>query len=248
MDALNSLGVNFTAVLFHILNFIILLVVLQKFLFKPITNMLDQRAARIRESMENVEAQRAETARLQAESRDILDQARQEGQQLLAQANRNAERILTEARQAAQQEGERLVERARTDLARERAQAFDELRQQIGDLAIQAASQVVRRSLDLNDHRELLREFVTTAAGPTTNGGGDGDRTMQMAPPLATAPQAPPRPPASSPAPPSGAPPSGPTGDQDRTVQMGEDTGTIQLPPDAGEDDSGTIQLPRGPR
>jgi F-type H+-transporting ATPase subunit b len=174
MDILNSLGVNFTAVIWHAVNFLVLLFVLQRFLFKPVMSMLDQRAARIRESMENAEAVRAETARLEAESKDILDRARQESQQLLAQANRNAERILTEARQAAQQEGERLVERARSDLARERSQAFEELRQQIGELAIQAASQVVRRSLDPNQHRELLREFVASAAAaPTTNGGAE---------------------------------------------------------------------------
>jgi F-type H+-transporting ATPase subunit b len=174
MDTLNSLGVNFTAVIWHAINFAILLWVLQRFLFKPVMNMLDQRANRIRESMENAEAVRAETARLEAESKDILDRARQESQQLLAQANRNAERILTEARQAAQEEGERLVERARAELSRERAQAFEELRQQIGDLAIQGASQVVRRSLDPNQHRELLRELVASAAtAPTANGGAD---------------------------------------------------------------------------
>jgi F-type H+-transporting ATPase subunit b len=174
MDILNSLGVNFTAVIWHTINFLILLWVLQRFLFKPVLSMLDHRATRIRESMENAEAVRAETARLEAESKDILDRARQESQQLLAQANRNAERILTEARQAAQQEGERLVERARADLSRERTQAFEELRQQIGDLAIQAASQVVRRSLDPNQHRDLLREVVASAAvAPSTNGGAD---------------------------------------------------------------------------
>jgi F-type H+-transporting ATPase subunit b len=179
MDILNSLGVNFTAVIWHTINFLILLWVLQRFLFKPVTSMLDHRATRIRESMENAEAVRAETARLEAESKDILDRARQESQQLLAQANRNAERILTEARQAAQQEGERLVERARADLSRERTQAFEELRQQIGDLAIQAASQVVRRSLDPNQHRDLLREVVASAAvAPSTNGGAD--RTVHV--------------------------------------------------------------------
>ncbi len=182
MEILNSLGVNFTAVIWHAVNFLILIYVLNRFLFKPIMSMLDQRAARIRESMENAEHVRAETARLEAESHEILSRARAEGQQLLAQANRNAERILAEARQAAQEEGERLVERARADLARERIQAFEELREQIGDLAIQAAGQVLRRTLDANQQRELLREFVTTAAAtPRTN--GNGDRTVVMPPP-----------------------------------------------------------------
>ncbi len=211
MDSiLNSLGVNFTAVIWHTVNFLILLWVLQRFLFKPVLSMLDQRTNRIRESMENAEQVRAETARLEAESKDILDKARAEGQALLAQANRNAERILADGRTAAQQEGERLVERARADLARERIQAFEELRQQIGDLAIQAAGQVLRRSLDANQHRELLREFVTTtAAVPHANGGG----VATMPPPAATAPD----------------------DDDDRTIMMPDDDDrTMQMPPGGG--------------
>ena len=186
MDIFGSLGVNFTAVIWHMVNFLILLWVLKRFLFTPVLNMLDARATRIRESMEQAEAVRAETARLETESREILDKARQEAQQLLGQANRNSERIIAEARQTAQQEAERLVERARSELAREQQQAFDELRQQIADLAIAAASQVLRRSLDANQHRELLREFVTTQApapgAPPRTGPDDDDseRTIQM--------------------------------------------------------------------
>src|SRR5688572_20090503 len=187
MDIFGSLGVNFTAVIWHMVNFLILLWVLKRYLFGPVLNMLDARTTRIRESMEQADATRAETARLQAESRGILDQARQEAQQLLGQANRNSERIIAEARQTAQQEAERLVERARGELAREQQQAFEELRQQIADLAIMAASQVLRRSLDANQHRELLREFVTTqAAGPGAQpprpapNDDDPDRTIQM--------------------------------------------------------------------
>jgi F-type H+-transporting ATPase subunit b len=160
MEIAHSLGINVTAVIWHTVNFLILLWVLQRFLYRPVLNMLDQRATRIRESMEQADAIRAETARLEQESRDILENARREGQSLLAQANRNAERIMAEARQQAQEEAKRLVERAQAALARERDQAFQELRQQVADLAVMAASQVVRRSLDDAAHRELVREFL----------------------------------------------------------------------------------------
>ncbi|HZT05914.1 MAG TPA: F0F1 ATP synthase subunit B [Chloroflexota bacterium] len=163
MDILNSLGINITAVVWHTVNFLILLWVLQRFLYRPVLNMLDQRAARIRDSMAQAESVRAETARLEQESRSILDTARRESQEILAQANRNSERILSESRQAAQQEAEHIVERARADLARERDQAFQELRQQIADLAVLAAGHVVRRSLDDAAHRELIQQFLATA-------------------------------------------------------------------------------------
>jgi F-type H+-transporting ATPase subunit b len=165
METLNSLGINVTAVLWHAVNFLILLFVLQRFLYRPIIRILDERSTRIRDSLAQAEAIRAETARLEEESRSILEEGRREGQQILAQANRNAEQIMAEARRQAQAEGERLIERARTELARERDQAFQELRHQVADLAVAAAGRVVRRSLDDPAHRELVREFLATEDG-----------------------------------------------------------------------------------
>src|SRR5438552_937785 len=158
MDILNSLGINIGSVIWHAINFLILLVILQRFLYKPVVAMLDERSRRIRESLAQAETIREETARLEEQSRGILEEARRDGQQILAQANRTAEQIMAEARRQAQAEGERLVERARSDLARERDQAFQDLRQQIADLAVMAAGRVVRRSLDDQAHRELVRE------------------------------------------------------------------------------------------
>jgi F-type H+-transporting ATPase subunit b len=107
---------------------------------------------------------RADTALMEQRSRGLLDDARREGQEILAQANRNAERIVTEARQAAQEEASHLLERARIDLEREREQAFQELRQQVADLAVMAAGNVVQRSLDDAAHRQLIQQFLATTA------------------------------------------------------------------------------------
>ena len=162
---LTSMGINLAAVIWHAVNFLILLFVLQRFLYRPVIRMLDERSNRIRESLAQAETIREETARLEAESRGILDEARREGQQLLAQANRSAEQIMTEARRQAQAEGDRLVERARSEIERERDQVFQELREQVADLAVSAASRVVRRSLDDSTHRELVREFLASEDG-----------------------------------------------------------------------------------
>jgi len=162
---LNSMGINVAAVLWHAANFLILIVVLQRFLYRPVIHMLDARSARIRDSLEQAETIRAETARLEAESRGILDEARREGQQILAQANRGSEQILAEARRQAQAEGERLVERARSEIERERDKVFQELREQVADLALIAAGRVVHRSLDDSAHRELVREFLASEDG-----------------------------------------------------------------------------------
>ena len=165
MDILNSLGINLGAVLWHAINFLILLFVVQRFLYQPVVRMLDERSARIRDSLAQAERVKAETAQLEEQSRSILDDARREGQQILAQANRTAEQIMGEARRQAQSEGERLIERARAEIEQERNRAYQDLRQQVADLAVLAASRVVRRSLDDTAQRELIREFLATEEG-----------------------------------------------------------------------------------
>jgi F-type H+-transporting ATPase subunit b len=162
---LSSMGISLVTLFWHAANFLFLLFILQRFLYRPVVRMLDERSTRIRDSLAQAESVREETARLEAESRGILDEARREGQQLLAQANRNAERIMTEARRQAQTEGDRLIERARSEIEREREQVFQELREQVADLAVSAASRVVRRSLDGSAQRELVREFLAADDG-----------------------------------------------------------------------------------
>ncbi|MPZ15052.1 MAG: F0F1 ATP synthase subunit B [Chloroflexi bacterium] len=162
MELMQSLGINPVAVLWHTANFLLLLVVLRLFLYRPILRMLDERSTRIRTSMAQVETWRAETARLEEESRAILENARREAQHVLAQTNRTAERIIGEAQRQAKEEANRVLERARAELARERDQAFQELRQGLADIAVLAASRVIRRSLDGPTQRQIVQEFLAS--------------------------------------------------------------------------------------
>lgn len=161
MQILDALGINAVAVVWHLVNFLILIVVLQRFLYRPVMRMLDERAARIRDSLAQAEAVREETSRLQEEAGKILDEARSEGQRLREEARRAADQMLAAAQRQAREESERIIERAQADLVREREQAFLELRQQVVDLTLAAASRVLRRSLDGKAQRELIHEFLS---------------------------------------------------------------------------------------
>lgn len=162
MEILNSLGVNFTAVAWHTVNFLILLFVLGKFVFPRITNVLDERSNRIRESLTHAEALREETERLHEEGRQALANAWQDAQEVMAEAQRSAQQVLADARQSAREETELLIQRARTEIQAERDRTFQELRLQIADLAVAAATHVISRSLDDAAHRQLVEQFLST--------------------------------------------------------------------------------------
>jgi len=168
MQAFETLGLNWPGFLWQLFNFIVLLVVLQKFLFPKVLQMLDERQARIRESMERAEALQAESARAAETVKAQLDEARREGQNIIATATQIADRLKAERQQQAQAEYEAILKRAQEDAARERERAFAELRTQVADLAVLAASRIIHRQLDPSTQRQLVDEFLAEA------GAGDG--------------------------------------------------------------------------
>lgn len=170
MEILSSLGINPTTVLWHAINFLILLVVLQRFLYRPVLRMLDERAARIQESMTHAEAIREERERAEAESKLLRDEAWKDAQEIMGRAQREAEALLAEARKDTREETERLLARAQAEIAQERERAFQELRAHLADLAVLAAGQVIGRSLDDASHRELVRGFLSAEANANGQG------------------------------------------------------------------------------
>jgi F-type H+-transporting ATPase subunit b len=159
MDILTTLG--FTKDFWiHTANFIVLIVLLTYFLYRPITRMLDERSQRIQESLAAAERAQADVARADREREELLASTRREIGELMAQAQSTAERIQAEARTSAQQEAQRIVETARQEAEAERAQAMAELRREVASLAVLAAERIIKRDLDEQAHRQLVDEFL----------------------------------------------------------------------------------------
>ncbi|MBI2871760.1 MAG: F0F1 ATP synthase subunit B [Chloroflexi bacterium] len=157
---MGALGFHIPSLIIYLVNFLILLVVLYLFGYKPLLRMMDQRATRIRESLEEAERVRRESEERQAEMQRRLEEARQEGQQFLQQAREMAERYRQEESERARKEAQAMVERARSEIQREREQAVEELRQEFAALAVAAAERVIQRSLNAQDHRDIIEDVL----------------------------------------------------------------------------------------
>ncbi len=160
MEALEALGINLPSLLLHTINFLLLVGLLTKFLYRPVTRMLDERSARIKESMDRAEVVKEQLARATEESRLQLDAARKEGQAIVDQANQIAERVRAQSRQEAQADAEKIVLKARAQLDQERRQVVAELRREMADLVVSAAGRVIGQSLDDRAQRRLVEEFL----------------------------------------------------------------------------------------
>jgi F-type H+-transporting ATPase subunit b len=160
-----ALGLNLGSFIGHAINFIILLFLLQRFLYKPVLKMLDERATRVRESMERAEEVRRQSAEAQAERSRLIDEARRESSEMVNRALAEAEQIRSEARRNAQEDAQRIITRAQQEATAERQQAEQELRAYVADLAILAAERIIGQSMDNSKSRQLVEQFLVQTDG-----------------------------------------------------------------------------------
>ena len=161
---MDALGINVPGVVAQLINFFILLLLLRLFLYGPVMRMLDERARRVRESMETAEESKGRAEEAERGVQERLEAARREGQSMVGQAQEVANRIQEEAREAARQETEGLLARARSEIQLERDSAIAELRREFADLTISAAEKVVGQSLDRKAHQRLIDEVLAESS------------------------------------------------------------------------------------
>ena len=160
---MEQLGINLNGLIAQLINFVVLYFLLSRFLFPRVTQMLDARAARIRESVERAEQVQRDAERAEQQFQERIAEARREGQGIVANANQIAQRIQAEAQEKAQRDAEAFLARANEQIRRETEQARLELRQQVASLALLAAGKVVERSLDERQHLDLIERVLSEA-------------------------------------------------------------------------------------
>lgn len=160
-------------VLVSIVNFLVLLYLLRRFLWGPILTVLETRAQKIREGLEAAEAAKAERRRMHEEVEQLLAQARQEAAGIAERTTKTAEDAAVEIQRQAKAEGERIRERARTDAEQLHRQALVQLRADVASMAVLAASRILGREVDERTHRQLIERSLDEAGGAI---GGNGAR------------------------------------------------------------------------
>lgn len=166
MELLASLGINLPSFLWHTANFLVLIFILQRILYKPVVGILDQRQRRIRESIDEAERVRLEADRADQEREALLGRTRREVQELLTNATQMAERIQSDARADAQLQAQRIIERAQQEAQADRAQSMTDLRREVANLAVMAAERIISRNLDAQAQRQLVDEFLAERPEP----------------------------------------------------------------------------------
>ena len=144
----------------QICNLMIQLVIFKKFLLKPIKQVIADRKAKADSEIADAQKLRTEAEAMKAEYEQNLQNARTEANQIVASAQKTAtarsEEIVGEARAQAAA----LKQKAEADIAQERKKAVNEVKDEIGGIAMEIASKVVEREISEKDHKDLIDEFI----------------------------------------------------------------------------------------
>jgi F-type H+-transporting ATPase subunit b len=155
-----AFGVDLPKLAFQIINFLLLLYLLNRFLFKRVFALLDERQARISKGLEDAAAAARDRELARAEREAAVAEARKEANEMIARANKIAEDTRNEILADARTEAEQATARAREEIVAEKDKAMAEIRGQVAELALAAAGKLVRRQMDDPTQRRLVEEFL----------------------------------------------------------------------------------------
>lgn len=163
----NLLSPNGGLMFWTLLIFIVLLVVLSRYAFKPLVAAVEAREAALESAITKAQQDRDAAAKLLAEQQAQLDAARAEAQKFIADGRATSEKLkatMLEETRAQQQE---LLERAKRDIENEKLRAIGDLRREAVDLALAGASKLIAKNLDDAGNRKLVEDFLASipAAG-----------------------------------------------------------------------------------
>ena len=136
--------------------FIILLILLAKYAWKPILNAVNEREKSISESLELAEKTKEEMKNLQAENEQLLKDARAERDQMIKDAKETANKMIADAKGQAKEEGNKLMASAREAIQSEKNAAIADLKIQVAEFSIEIAEKVVRGELANDDKQAAL--------------------------------------------------------------------------------------------
>lgn len=156
--------VNLGTTVWTTLVFFALLTILWRFAWGPILAAVEARENAIQGALDEAAAQQAEARKLLEEHRQQLAEARRQASEILAEGKVAGERVRKEIEEKARAEAQAIVDRALVDIERERDAALDMLRKESVDLALAAASRLMKENMDQAKDRRFVEQFLDDVA------------------------------------------------------------------------------------
>lgn len=160
MQSLEIISVNIWQIVISLCNLLILFLIIKKFLFKPVKNMLAKRDAEIKKQYDNAEA--AEQSALQNKEawEKKMDAAHLEADEIEKAAKQRAERQSDKILLDAKEQAEGILKRAEAEAVAEKKKAEKDIQSQIVDVSTLLTEKMLKKKLNEDDHRDLIGAFM----------------------------------------------------------------------------------------
>lgn len=153
-------NIQWGTMLYSLFIFIILFLLLRKYAFGPLMNVMEERSQKIASDLEKAEQNRLDAQKYLDEQKQALDQVRQEAQTILENARLTSQKQADEILRAAREEADQFKTGAREEITREKEQAIEALRSELGSLTVALASKVIEKELDQSQQQKLIADYL----------------------------------------------------------------------------------------
>jgi F-type H+-transporting ATPase subunit b len=140
--------------------FVVLFFVLGKVAWKPILSAVEQREKKIKDSIQKAEKAKTEAETLLEKHEKMMTEAQNQIQKMFKENKDTAEKMKNDLLESARLETEKMFQRAKQDIDHQKEAAIIELKKQVADLAIQAASKLIQENMDQKKHRDLVDRYI----------------------------------------------------------------------------------------
>ncbi|TRZ66590.1 ATP synthase F0 subunit B [bacterium] len=156
----NLLSPNPGLILWTIIIFVLLLLILRKFAWKPLITALHNREDSIKNTLENAEKQNRESQLILEENRKNLSEANAQAQKIISEGRDMAVKVKDEIVSKANSESKKIIEQAKIEIQQQKESALESLKNEVSDLAIKAAEIIIKANLDSEKQKEIINDFL----------------------------------------------------------------------------------------
>lgn len=160
-EIFEKLGINFNLIVAQAVNFILLLIVLQRFAYKPILKMLNERTEKIEKSLKQAQKIEEELKNTEKIKRVEIEKAKKEAQKIVQEAYEISESKIQESMDRTKAKTKEIVEKAKQEIKAEKEKSIGEAKKEIADLAVQITKKVIGNNISKENQKKLVNETLS---------------------------------------------------------------------------------------
>lgn len=165
MNDLDIISINIWQIVISLLNLVLLFLILKKFLFKPVKDIVAKRQTEVESVYDKAAKAQGEADELKSSWESKMKTAQDEADKIIKEATEKADRrnevMLYESREKA----ESIIRKAKADAERSKADAEEYIRKEIIDVSAAMSEQILAREINMDDHKDLIDDFIDNLDG-----------------------------------------------------------------------------------